>query len=254
VQNRTAPDPAALSLITIDRSSPVPLYFQIAEQLRHAVEAGDLTSGTRLATEIDLARRLGVSRPTMRRAMEHLLGKGLVVRQRGVGTRVVSPRILRCLELTSLYDDLRSGGQRPTTEVLAHTTEEASGEVARTLGLDQGSLVLAIVRLRLAMGEPIAKMTNYLPAHRLSVTSNDLRSQGLYELMRRAGIVLESAHQVIGARIATSEESRLLGERSGAAVLTVERTAFDQRRVAVEYGSHIFRADRYNLEMSLLAR
>lgn len=254
VPTRPAADASASQLISVDRSSPVPLYFQIAEQLRQAVESGDLTPGTRLATEIDLAKHLGVSRPTMRKAMEHLLGKGLVVRQRGVGTRVVSPRVLRCLELTSLYDDLRNTGQRPTTEVLANTVGEASAEVAQALSLSEGSPVTKVVRLRLAMSQPIALMTNYLPAHRLTLTTEDLQSQGLYELMRRAGISLGSATQVIGARTATHEESRLLGEPKGSALLTMQRTAFDDRREAVEYGSHAYCAARYSFEMSLLAR
>jgi GntR family transcriptional regulator len=254
VPSRSAPDANVTRLISIDRSSPVPLYFQIAEQLRHAMESGDLTPGTRLATEIDLAKHLGVSRPTMRKAMEHLLGKGLVVRQRGVGTRVVSPKVLRCLELSSLYDDLQNSGQQPTTEVLSNSIESASAEIASVLAVAEGSPVLTIVRVRSARDQPIAKMTNYLPAHRLTVTTQELQAHGLYQLMRLAGITLHSAIQVIGARTATATEARLLGERKGAALLTMQRTAFDDRRAIVEYGNHIYYAARYSFEMSLLAR
>jgi GntR family transcriptional regulator len=247
------PDPEYVPPITVDRSSPVPLYFQIAEQLRQAVEAGDLTPGSQLATEIAFASQLGVSRPTMRKAMELLVGKGLVVRQRGVGTRVVSRKVMRYLELTSLYDDLSSSGQRPTTGVLANGVEAASAEVAEALGVDPGSPVLALVRIRSVMDQPIAKLTNYLPAGRLTLTSADLRDHGLYQLLRQAGITLHSAAQVIGARTATAAEARLLGERKGAALLTMQRTAYDDRRVAVEFGSHIYCAARYSFEMSLLA-
>jgi GntR family transcriptional regulator len=253
VPNRPVPDTTAARLITIDRTSPVPLYFQIAEQLRHAVEAGQLTPGTRLATELELAKKLGVSRPTMRKAMEYLLGQGLVVRQRGAGTRVVSPKVLRCLELTSLYDDLVNNGQRPTTQVLSNAVQPASADVAEALQVAKGTLVVAVVRLRSAMGQPIAVMTNVVPAARLTVTTAELRSHGLYQLMRRAGISLDSANQVIGARTATLEESRLLGEPKGAPVLTMRRTAFENKTV-VEYGNHIYCAERYGFEMSLVAR
>jgi GntR family transcriptional regulator len=239
--------------ISVDRSSPVPLYFQIAEQLRLALEAGDLTPGSRLATEIAFASQLGVSRPTMRKAMELLVGKGLVVRQRGVGTRVVSRKVLRYLELTSLYDDLSSSGQRPTTEVLSNDVQPASAEVAEALGLPPGAPVLALVRIRSVMDQPIAQLTNYLPVGRVTVTTADLRDHGLYQLLRQAGITLHSAAQVIGARTATAAEARLLGERKGAALLTMQRTAYDDRRVAVEYGSHVYCASRYSFEMSLLA-
>src|SRR5690606_15067728 len=103
-------------LITIDRSSPVPLYFQFAQQLQHLIESGVLTPGTRLENEISLADRFGLSRPTMRQAMQHLVDKGLLSRKRGVGTRVITDRVRRQGELTSLHEDLRREGRHPRTE------------------------------------------------------------------------------------------------------------------------------------------
>jgi GntR family transcriptional regulator len=103
------------------------------------------------------------------------------------------------------------------------------------------------------MDQPIAKLTNYLPAGRPTLATADLRDHGLYQLLRQAGITLHSAAQVIGARTATAAEAKLLGERKGAALLTMQRTAYDDRRVAVEFGSHIYCASRYSFEMSLLA-
>src|SRR6185437_12009546 len=87
-------------------NSPVPLYFQVAQRLEQMIESGELATGTRLENEIDLADRLGLSRPTMRRAIESLVGKGLLVRKRGVGTQVLHPKVQRQVELTSLYEDL----------------------------------------------------------------------------------------------------------------------------------------------------
>ena len=83
----------------VDRSSPVPLYFQVAQHLEDAIHAGAFPTGTLFQNEVDLAASLGLSRPTMRRAMQHLVDKGLVVRRRGVGTRVVQPKLRRPLEL-----------------------------------------------------------------------------------------------------------------------------------------------------------
>jgi GntR family transcriptional regulator len=239
--------------ITLDRASPVPLYYQVAQQLEKSIEAAQLTPGMRLSNEVALAESLGLSRPTMRKAMEYLVDKGLVVRQRGVGTRVVSPKVRRSLELTSLFDDLEASGQRPTTHVLSNTIEEAPEEVTNALGLPSGTPVTSIVRVRSARDQPIARMTNYLPADRVSVTTEALESQGLYQLLRRAGVQLHSATQVIGARNATAAEARLLGESRGVALLTMQRTAFDDHGVAVEYGNHIYAAARYSFQMSLLS-
>src|SRR5690606_23841351 len=78
--------------VPLDRTSPVPLYFQLAQELERRIREGELPPGTRLENEILLADRLGLSRPTLRRAIEYLVDQGLLVRKRGVGTQVVTPR------------------------------------------------------------------------------------------------------------------------------------------------------------------
>lgn len=248
------PEPTSLTpAITLDRKSPVPLYFQVAQELERSIEAAELTPGMRLPNEVELAGVLGLSRPTMRKAMEYLVDKGLVVRQRGVGTRVVSPKVRRSLQLTSLFDDLDESGQRPTTDVLSNLILPASAEVADLLGITEGAPVIEIVRLRGALDQPIARLTNYLPAERLTISTADLQTHGLYQLLRRSGIQLHSATQVIGARTATAAEARSLGERKGAALLTMQRTAFDDHGKIAEYGNHLYSAARYSFQMSLLS-
>ena len=104
--------------VDLDRSSPVPLYFQVAQQIERAISEGDLAPGDRLDNEISLAEQFGLSRPTMRRAIQELVDKGLLVRKRGVGTQVVHGQVTRPVELTSLFDDLTHHHQTPTTQVL----------------------------------------------------------------------------------------------------------------------------------------
>lgn len=245
--------PAPFADLAVDRSSPIPLYFQVAQQLEDAIASGRLTPGMRLENELQLADKLGLSRPTMRRAMQHLVEKGLVVRRRGIGTRVVSPQVRRSLELSSLFDDLRRGGQRPGTSVLSYGPVEADETVAAALGVATGSEVLRVVRLRSAMDQPLAKLTNYLRARTLTATATDLEQHGLYELIRTAGVLLHSATQVIGARMATAAECRLLTESRPCAVLTMQRTAFDDHGTPIEHGNHIYAASRYSFQMSLLS-
>ncbi|MGI8677994.1 MAG: GntR family transcriptional regulator [Jatrophihabitans sp.] len=247
------PQPAPLPrAITLDRNSPVPLYFQVSQELERAIVAGELRPGMRLPNEVELAGLLALSRPTIRKAMEYLVDKGMVVRHRGIGTRVVSPKVRRSLELTSLFDDLEASGQRPTTDVLGNSVQAASADVAELLGVAEGAPVIAVVRLRSALDQPIARLTNYLSAERLTISDEDLRTYGLYDLLRRAGIHLHSATQVIGARTAAASEARTLGERKGAALLTMQRTAFDDHGTIVEHGDHIYSAARYSFQMSLL--
>ena len=194
----------------------------------------------------------------MRRAMEYLVDKGLIVRRRGIGTRVVQPKVRRPLELTSLFDDLASTGQRPTTSVLSLDVVPAGEDVATALAVDVGTPVHAIVRLRSAADRPIARLVNYLPTTVPGLgagafTVPALERTGLYELVRSAGIHLHAATQTIGARKATAEESRLLEEGRGAALLTMQRIAYDDQGRVVEYGSHVYAATRYSFSLSLLA-
>src|SRR5215218_7738278 len=121
--------------ITVDRTSPVPLYYQVAQRLEHAIESGDLPAGTRLDNELVLADQLGVSRPTLRRAIGYLVDRGYVVRRRAVGTQVVQPKVRRPVQLSSLYDDLATGGKNPRTKVLSLETVAAADLVAHALGV-----------------------------------------------------------------------------------------------------------------------
>jgi DNA-binding GntR family transcriptional regulator len=111
-----------------------------------------------------------------------------------------------------------------------------------------------VERLRLAHGEPMAYLCNFLPPGLLDLDSAQLEATGLYRLMRAAGITLHSARQTVGARAATVVEADRLGEPEGAPLLTMQRTTFDDTGRAVEYGTHTYRASRYSFEFQLLVR
>jgi DNA-binding GntR family transcriptional regulator len=240
--------------IHVDRSSPVPLYFQVAQHLEHLIESGELATGTRLGNEIDLADQLGLSRPTMRRAIEYLVDRGLVVRKRGVGTQIVHTKMRRPVELTSLYDDLVKTGRDPHTRVVSFALEPVSDALALELGIPDGTDVYAFERLRYAGTEPLALMRNQVPADLLRLTVADLEMHGLYDLLRANGINPRIARQSIGARTATAAEARALGETKGAPLLTMVRAAYDDRGRAVEHGSHLYRASSYTFDLTLTSR
>jgi DNA-binding GntR family transcriptional regulator len=237
--------------VEVDRTSPVPLYYQVATRLQELIEKGEIGVGARIENEVDLAERLGVSRPTTRRAIQYLVERGMLVRKRGVGTQVVHPKVRRPVELSSLYDDLVNADRAPRTEVLDLRVVAASEEIAKALEITPGTTVTWFERLRYAGGEPLALMHNAIPADLLPLTAGDLAEYGLYELLRRAGFVPRIATQVIGARSATASEARMLDEKRGASLLTMTRTAWDASGRALEYGSHLYRASRYSFEVSL---
>jgi DNA-binding GntR family transcriptional regulator len=237
----------------LDRDSPIPLWFQIAEILRQAIETGKVGPGERLDNEVEISERLGVSRPTVRQAIQALVHKDLVVRQRGVGTIVAARRIKRPVALTSLHDDLRATGRQPSTQVLSVTQRGAEPEVADELGIEPGDPVIALERLRSAEGSPLALMSNFVPVavlHR-PLVAEELEQHGLYEVLRDQGVRFHAAHQVIGARTATARESRLLRSARGVTVLTMARVASDVTGVVIAVSQHCSLARRYSFEISL---
>ena len=189
----------------------------------------------------------------MRRAMQYLVDKGLIVRRRGIGTRVVQPTVRRPLELTSLHEDLVRSGQDPRTVVLALDVVRAEGRLADVLRLGTGAEVLRIDRLRSAGDLPIARLTNFLPPHLADLDRHALEEHGLYALLRDRGVRLHSATQTVGARTATAAEARLLQEAPRAALLTMERITYDDHGSVVEWGTHLYAASRYALEIDLLS-
>jgi GntR family transcriptional regulator len=240
--------------ITVDRYSPVPMYYQVAQQLEHAIESGELPPGSRLDGELALANQLGVSRPTLRRAIEYLVDRGYLVRRRAVGTQVVHPKVRRPVELTSLYDDLRASRKDPRTKVLSIDKVPATDAVAHALGLEDGENVLALERLRYADGQPLAVMRNWLPVGVVELDAGRLEGTGLYQLMRAAGITLHLASQTIGARAASGPEARLLQASRGEPLLTMQRTTYNENGRPVELGDHIYRASLYSFEIVLVTR
>jgi len=238
----------------IDRDSPIPLYFQVSKKLEHAIRTGTLTPGTRIENEISLSERLGLSRPTIRRAIQSLVDSGLVIRRRGVGTQVVHGSITRDLELTSLFDDLAAQGGKPSTRVTKCEMEEATAFIAAELGVDVGSPVVAISRVRSVDGVPVAILTNWLPGELSDITVRELETTGLYEAMRKRDRIPQVGKQKIGARKATPHESEQLDIERGSAVLTMDRTAYDNLGRAMESGHHCYRPDLYSLEFTVVSK
>jgi GntR family transcriptional regulator len=245
--------PSARELdITLERNSPVPLYYQLAQSIENAIASGELAPGDRLENELSLTNRLGLSRPTARQAIQELVRKGLLVRKRGVGTQVVRSKFSRDERLTSLNDDLAKAGKKPTTRLLEYDHVELDDELVDAIDAELNSLqMIKVRRLRFAEDLPLAILTNYLPS-RLAIAEEDLSRRGLYDCLRGLGVNLRIAHQRINARLMTQEEAELLEEEMPAVCLTVDRVAYDDTGQFVEFGRHVYRAAHYSIQSSLV--
>lgn len=240
--------------ISIDRSSPVPLYHQVVRGIEAMIRSGALESGSKLENEVELAAQLKLSRPTMRKAMDELVRAGLLVRKRGVGTQVVASQVRRHLELSSLYDDLAQGGKKPSTRVLSFRHGPVEDEAATALQLPGGVGIYHFTRLRSVGDKPLALMENWVRDDVAEITEEALRQRGLYQILRDAGVNIRLANQRIGATVADARQAELLHTSAGSAFVTMERTAVDDTGRNVETGRHLYRADSYSFEMTLVQR
>lgn len=236
-----------ITTLVVDRGSPVPLYHQVAEHLRRLIGTGELASGEHLPNEIELARAFGLSRPTMRQALDELVKSGLIVRRRGVGTVVTPHDFRRGASPTSIYEDLAATGRQPSTQLLSIRSVPPSAEVVEVFG--DVDIVVAVERVRCADGVPLVLMRNWLPARYAGLTAEALEATGLYRVMGERGDVAVKARKSIRACAATHRDARLLHVRRGAPLLRVRHVSYDAAGAPIDIGDHLFRADDYAVEV-----
>ena len=239
----------------LDRDANVPLYLQLAKQVREVIERSEVLPGAFMRGEFALAEEWGVSRPTVRRVIDELVNDGLVDRRHGVGTLVVSNEVKRPLTLSGLFEDLNLDGRNPTTEVTGFARMRIDKEQARELELPNNAEVVRVQRIRSADGARLALLSNLLPLDiAAKISRSGLQSAGLYELLRSEGSEPITGFQRVGARMATPAESKRLALESDKTVLTIHRVTRDATGRVIDLGNHIYRAGKYVVEMSISAQ
>lgn len=238
--------------ITLDRTSTTPLYQQISEPLTKLIMSGAVEPGRLIEDEVSLAQRLQVSRPTTRRALQELVNGGLLVRRRGVGTRVTPTHVHRQIGLTSLNDDLEAAGFETRTEVVYYQVQLADEDQAAKLACKVGDEIVTIERLRWINDTPLGIMHNTIPSH-IAPSLTELSQKGLYRCLAERDVKMATGVQTIGARVANEREAKLLGIEVGSALMTIERTAYGASGEVVEFGKHLYDATQYNVTIPLVA-
>lgn len=211
-----------------------------------------LDVGDALPSERRLAAELGVSRPTLRQAVDGLVAEGLLDRRHGSGTYVAEPRIAVSLTMTSFTEDMIRRGMRPGGRVLSFRTEPAGARIGRRLALSPAEEVLTIRRLRLADGAAMAIETLYLPRALLpDLRRQDLEGRSFYALLRGRGVTIASGTETIEPTVATAEEAAELGVPVHTPAFLFERVTRDAGGRPLEYVRSLYRGDRYRLELDL---
>lgn len=211
-----------------------------------------LAPGTPIPSERDLATRYGVSRMTLRNAIDDLVRDGLLVRRHGAGTYVARPRIAKQIHLTSFTEDMRSRGLVASTRVLSVVRKGAGARVGARLNLSPSEVVVTVGRLRLADDEPMAIEWLSVPGRMLpGITREDFETSFYRVLEERFGIVIEGGTQTLEPTVTDEEESELLGVPLHSPALFVERVTWDAAGTPIEYTRTMYRGDRYRFSVEL---
>jgi GntR family transcriptional regulator len=229
---------------------PVPKHFQLRNILLSRIDE-ELLPDAPIPSERDLMARFGVSRATVREAINQLCNEGRLYRVRGKGTFVAPPRLESQLHLTSFTEDMRSRGYVPNTVVLSATEQSPPPQVAANLRLRTDDKVFRLERLRIADTLPMALEVGWYPSATFpELLSHDLAGS-LYSLFETTyGVIVDSAEQTLWAEPAGPQRGRLLRMDAGAPLLVFRKTSFAGRLI-IEHITSWYRADRYQVHMTL---
>jgi GntR family transcriptional regulator len=223
-----------------------PLYARVESVISSEISKGTLAIGEQLPSEDSLIERFNVSRITVRRAIQNLVGRGMVEIRRGKGTFVSAPKIVQELtELSGFVEDMHAIGRKPTARVLTKEITNANATVARHLGLTKGQRVMRIHRVRLADGVPLSFDETFLPLEiGKKIIANDLRVEPIFRLLeRKYNIPLIEAEYRLEAGLATADVASALKVKEGSPLLIVERTSYSNKNVPVDYERLHYRGD-----------
>ena len=238
----------------IPGDSRMPLYHRLHDQLRDDIESGVLRPGDRVPTEAELSARFGVSRTTVKQAIQRLAHAGLVYRVQGKGTFVSQPRIPRRFDgPISFHEEMRQRGHTLATELLQAGLVPATRCVASALGVSPGTPVVRITRRRFLDGAPIALQTSFLPQDMAELADDpEVATGSLYEAMQRHfGQRPTQGREEYTAVVVAGDDAARLGIPDGSPCLAVRRFAWFADGRPVEYAESLLRGDRYTLHVEL---
>jgi GntR family transcriptional regulator len=239
----------------LDKTGPLPLYYQIKQQLKSAIEAAHLNPDESLPSERELVELYGVSRPTVRQATEELLSEGFLYRRKGLGTFVARPKFKQELAtVLGFTEQMLREGKRPSNQLIsAGPVKGAEVTILEHLNLLPDSLIFHLKRLRLANGEPIMLESSHLPLDQFpKLPQVDFSQVSLYQFLREEyQVTIARLRETLEPVVLRDSESKLLKVERGSPAMRVMISAYAADGRAIEYSQALVRGDRcqYYLEL-----
>jgi len=238
----------AAEYFSIDRNSELPIYYQIQQNLVELIDLGLLKAEDSLPSERELSQYYGVTRMTVRQAINTLVQKGLVYKQHGVGTFISEQKPAREFVPTVMgfSSRMREAGLSPSTQLIDRTTLNPTPLIAHRLQISPDMRVIALKRLYMVKNEPLMIETSYLSYDRYpTVMTADLAGQSLYDFLEcEYAVSVYAAEQTLEPTLMSSMEASLFNLTKGEPAMLVRVLAFSAERVPIEFSKSVVRGDR----------
>jgi GntR family transcriptional regulator len=231
----------------VNPDSPMPLYYQIQENLRELIRGQEIPKGESLPSERELSDLYGVNRLTVRQAIAELVNEGVLVRKRGIGTFVAEQKVIQAMPgLRGFTERMLRAGYQPGSRIISLTRGLPTRSAAQALQIAPEIEVVNLVRLRTINDEPMMLETSVLVASRVpDLTLEQIAHQSLYQLLTtRYQIQIVEADEVLEPVALTSYEAHLLGAEVGRPAMLVEGTIYSLNRVPIEFTKSLVRGDK----------
>lgn len=233
----------------LKQDSMTPLYVQLMNEVENSIKTGEYKPGDKLLTESEMAKKYGVSLITVRKAIGSLMEQGLVIRKQGKGTFVTKPKLARNMKkLQSFSEMCEQMGMTPGAKMLTNKLVPADEDIADALGIEPGSNVIYISRLRYADQDPVQIENSYFPLKYAFLLDAKFDDNSLFDHLReKSGAQVTGSEKTIELCRATAEEAELLGLKKGDAMISVRSTAYDKKGEPMYAGNQLINGDQFKL-------
>ncbi len=240
----------------LDKSVPIPLYYQLIEVLQNYISEHD--NSFPIPTENELCAIYNISRPTVRQAINELVTEGLIVREKGRGSFINKKKIPQdfLLNIMSFNDEMHAKGLKPDTKVLSFCTRKPTPEVIKNLEIKSTDLTYYLSRLRSINGEPIVLVNTYLPGNLLKgILSKDMEKESLYHIIQLDyGYTIERTLRTLEIRKAGKYEALLLNIKEGDPIHFIQTVAYIENNIPIEFSTAYYNGERNKFTVEVRVR
>lgn len=237
----------------IQKNSLSPLYYQLEEEIKEAIQKLELAPGEMIPSEKEYTEKYEISRMTVRQAISNLVNDGYLYRQRGKGTFVAQQKLEQPLQgLTNFSEDMISRGFEPSTRVISFNEVKADDDLAAKLEVEAGNPIFELIRVRLADQLPMAYERLSIPKDLAQDLTEEIALTSIQDYVQKTfGFKIQHSRQVIEASIAQKNEAEILEVIEGSPVLLIERRSTLDSNIPLGLVRSVYRADRYKFRINL---